>query len=80
MEEERNQLEGKLEALIENLRQSIIVVEEFQPESQSTLHIKLNSIVDQLRTLNENSQFFSMEKVPVDVLEYNNTNLPLIVS
>jgi hypothetical protein len=68
-DQHRFKLESVLENLIETLRQGVIITEEFQQESQPILNSKLNSIIDQLKVLNDLAPHFEHERIPNDILE-----------
>ena len=63
-------LEENLEELIENIRQTSIIVSDFQPQGQNNLNQKIHSIVHNLQEIDRCKNQFSDVTVPVSVLQY----------
>merc|ERR1712226_662183 len=63
-------LEVHLEELIENIRQTSIMVSDFQPQGQNNLNQKMHSIVHSLQEIDRTKSNFQDVCVPVSVLQY----------
>ena len=69
-EDRFSKLEGNLEELIENIRQTCIMVSDFQPQGQNNLNQKMHSIVNSLQEVDRSKGAFQDVSVPVSVLRY----------
>merc|ERR1712136_298473 len=63
-------LENQLELFIENVRQVKIIVSDFQPQGQSVLNQKINSIVQGLQEVEKLKQQVQEVHVPLEVFDY----------
>jgi len=59
-----------MEVLAETLRQSVIVIEEFQQESQPILNSKINKIIEQLKELDSLKGELDDVEIPFEVLSF----------
>jgi len=63
-------LETKLETLIENVRQIKIIVSDFQPQGQTVFNQKINTIVSDLQEIDRLKSQVQDVHVPLEVFDY----------
>ncbi|KZS09044.1 Mediator of RNA polymerase II transcription subunit 10 [Daphnia magna] len=63
-------LENQLELFVENVRQVKIIVSDFQPQGQSVLNQKINSIVQGLQEIDKLKSQVQEVHVPLEVFDY----------
>jgi len=68
-EEYKQDVENKVESLIENLRQFSIIIEDFQEDSQRAFEEKVNQLVQDMIALDSVKDQYSVE-VPIGVLRW----------
>ena len=66
----RDSLVNTLELTIENLRQINIIVQNFQPQTQSILNQKIQSIVTHLQTINTVKDCVAEVEIPMEVVDF----------
>ncbi|KYQ90009.1 putative mediator complex subunit 10 [Tieghemostelium lacteum] len=62
-----NNLQKTVEELVEELRQSIIIVEEFQSPSQQYLFDKLNKVISLYEKIESNRNAFNHVEIPFEI-------------
>eukprot|EP01116_Phalansterium_solitarium_P010789 TRINITY_DN26087_c0_g1_i1.p2 TRINITY_DN26087_c0_g1~~TRINITY_DN26087_c0_g1_i1.p2 ORF type:complete len:122 (-),score=46.74 TRINITY_DN26087_c0_g1_i1:226-591(-) len=64
-----SQVQETIETLLETIRKTIVVVEDFQPESQPVLNANLNRMVEQLQQLEDKKQLHDVD-IPLDIFDF----------
>ena len=70
MADKFEQLEDNLEQFIETVRQLGIIVSDFQPQGQAVLYQKINSLVTNLKDIENCKTSLSDVYIPLEVFEY----------
>jgi len=70
MADKFEQLEDNLEQFIETVRQLGIIVSDFQPQSQPVLYQKINSLISNLKDIENCKTALSGVFIPLEVFEY----------
>ena len=70
MADKFEQLEDNLEQFIETVRQLGIIVSDFQPQSQTVLYQKINSLISNLKDIENCKTALSDVYIPLEVFEY----------
>ena len=70
MADKFEQLEDNLEQFIETVRQLGIIVSDFQPQSQAVFYQKINSLISNLKDIENCKTSLSDVYIPLEIFEY----------